>query len=99
MIPQRPISSRMAVWTLLLAVSVATVDADEPVQAGAVASRLPNFVVIFADDLGYGDLGCYGARGWTTPHLDRMAREGVRFTDFHVPAAVCSASRAALLTG
>jgi arylsulfatase A-like enzyme len=54
---------------------------------------------MFADDLGYGDLGCYGATGYATPHLDRLAREGVRFTDFYVAQAVCSASRAALLTG
>jgi arylsulfatase A len=62
-------------------------------------SRLPNIVLIFADDLGYGDLSCYGRREYQTPHLDRLAREGMRFTDFHVAAAVCSASRAALLTG
>ena len=59
----------------------------------------PNIVLIFCDDLGYADLGCYGAQGYQTPHLDRMAKEGVRGTDFHVAAAVCSASRAALLTG
>jgi arylsulfatase A len=59
----------------------------------------PNVVIIFADDLGYGDLGCYGAKGFETPHLDRMAREGLRFTDFYSAQAVCSASRAALLTG
>jgi arylsulfatase A len=58
----------------------------------------PNFVLIFADDLGYGDLGCYGSKN-PTPNLDRMASEGVRFTQFCVPQAVCSASRAALLTG
>lgn len=58
----------------------------------------PNIVLIFADDLGYGDLGCYGAKQ-ATPNLDRLAREGVRFTDFYVAQAVCSASRAALLTG
>ena len=63
------------------------------------AERPPNVVLIFADDLGYGDLGCYGATGWATPHLDRMAKEGVRFTDFHTAQPVCSASRAALLTG
>lgn len=62
-------------------------------------SAPPNIVLIFCDDLGYADLGCYGAKGWTTPHLDQMAKEGVRCTDFHVAAAVCSASRAALLTG
>ncbi len=59
----------------------------------------PNIVVIFADDLGYGDLGFTGAQGYATPHLDRMAREGLRFTNFYVAQAVCSASRAALLTG
>lgn len=63
------------------------------------AERPPNVVLIFADDLGYGDLGCYGAKGYTTPHLDRLAAEGVRMTDFLTPAAVCSASRAALLSG
>ena len=59
----------------------------------------PNVVLIFADDLGYGDLGCYGATGWTTPNLDRIARDGVRFTNFYVAQPVCSASRMALLTG
>src|SRR4051812_41947904 len=63
------------------------------------AERLPNIVLIYADDLGYGDLGCYGAKGYTTPNLDRLAREGIRFTDFYVAQAVCSASRTALLTG
>jgi len=61
--------------------------------------RPPNVVIILADDLGYGDLGCYGAADLDTPHIDRMAAEGLRFTSFYVPQAVCSASRAALLTG
>jgi arylsulfatase A-like enzyme len=61
--------------------------------------RPPNIVVVFADDLGFGDLGCYGAADIATPNLDRMAAEGLRFTSFYVPQAVCSASRAALLTG
>jgi arylsulfatase A-like enzyme len=65
----------------------------------ARAERPPNVVILLTDDLGYGDLGCYGARGLETPHLDRMAREGIRFTDFYVAQPVCSASRAALLTG
>jgi arylsulfatase A-like enzyme len=60
---------------------------------------LPNFVIILTDDQGYADVGCYGAKGIRTPNLDRMAAEGVRFTDFYVAQAVCSASRAALLTG
>ena len=65
----------------------------------AKGERPPNFVIIFTDDQGYGDVGCFGAKGFTTPNLDRMAREGVRFTDFYAAQAVCSASRTALLTG
>ncbi len=59
----------------------------------------PNVVIIFTDDQGYADVGSFGAKGFTTPNLDRMAKEGRRFTDFHAAQAVCSASRAALLTG
>ena len=69
-----------------------------PVVAASIDTS-PNIVIIFADDLGYGDLGCYGVKGWTTPNLDRMASEGVKFTSFYVAQPVCSASRAALLTG
>ena len=69
------------------------------VLAAAAPARPPNFVVVFCDDLGYGDIGCYGAKGGLTPNVDRMAKEGVRFTDFYVAQPVCSASRAALLTG
>ena len=63
------------------------------------AERLPNVVIIFTDDQGYGDLGAFGAKGYTTPHIDSLARDGAKFTNFHVAEAVCSASRAALLTG
>jgi arylsulfatase len=59
----------------------------------------PNIVLIFIDDQGYADLGCFGAKGFKTPNIDRLASEGMRFTDFHVSQAVCSASRAALMTG
>ena len=59
----------------------------------------PNIVVIVADDLGIGDVGCYGATDAKTPNLDRLAAEGVRFTDFHANSPVCSPSRASLLTG
>jgi arylsulfatase A-like enzyme len=64
----------------------------------AVMDR-PNFVIIMADDLGYGDLGCYGGDRIATPHLDRLAAEGMRFTDFHSSGAVCSPTRAGLMTG
>jgi len=77
-----------ACWCLVL---VSTLHAQPP--------KRPNIVLILADDLGYADLGVYGAKGFATPNIDRLAREGVRFTDFHVAQAVCSASRAALMTG
>ena len=59
----------------------------------------PNIIVIFCDDLGYGDLTCYGSELNRTPRLDRMADEGMRFTDFYVPAPLCTPSRAGLMTG
>ncbi len=65
----------------------------------AIEVSRPNIVLIFADDLGYGDLGCFGAKDIRTPHIDRLARQGTRFTDFYVAQAVCSASRASLMTG
>jgi len=73
--------------------------AAHPLAAGAAEKRPPNFIIIFTDDQGYGDLGVYGAQNFRTPHLDGMAREGVRFTSFYVAAGVCTPSRAALLTG
>jgi arylsulfatase A-like enzyme len=65
----------------------------------APAGGRPNVVVIMADDLGYGDLSCYGATRIATPHCDRLAREGRRFTDAHSPSGVCSPTRFGLLTG
>ncbi len=59
----------------------------------------PNIILIVTDDQGYEDIGSYGAVGFTTPHLDRMAEMGMRFTDFYTAAASCSPSRAAILTG
>ena len=70
---------------------------NHAVAAGA--NRLPNVVVIFIDDMGYADIGPFGAEGYQTPNLDRLAREGMRFTDFVVSSAVCSASRSGLMTG
>lgn len=60
---------------------------------------MPNIVVIFTDDQGYADVGCFGAAGFSTPNLDRMAAQGRRFTNFYSAQAVCTASRAALMTG
>ena len=68
-------------------------------QASAQTSEKPNFVIIFADDQGYGDLGCFGSTKIKTPHIDQMANEGRRFTNFMVASPVCTPSRAALLTG
>jgi arylsulfatase A-like enzyme len=59
----------------------------------------PNIILIMADDLGYGDLSCYGNEVYQTPHIDQLAAEGMRFTDYHSNGAVCSPTRAALMTG
>ncbi len=96
MYPRRSVRSHR--FTLLL-LMVGIALALRPQARAAEPARPPNVVIIFTDDQGYGDVGCYGARGFETPNLDRMAREGIRFTDFYVAQAVCSASRAALLTG
>ncbi len=69
------------------------------VASFAAAAPLPNVVLIFCDDLAYADIGSFGAKGYRTPNLDRLARQGMRLTDFYVAQPVCSASRAALLTG
>ena len=82
----------------LLPLTVLAACAQGPPESSP-SDRPPNFVVVFADDLGWGDLGSYGAPVIRTPHLDRMAAEGQRWTNFYVTASVCSPSRAGLLTG
>ncbi len=67
--------------------------------ASAAAADKPNILFILSDDVGYGDLGCYGATLVKTPHLDQLARDGRRFTDAHSPASMCTPTRRALLTG
>jgi arylsulfatase A-like enzyme len=79
----------------LLPLVVAFVAVGFSALAAAPAPRPPNFILIVADDLGYGDLGGYGSERIATPRLDRMAREGTRFTDYYVAAPFCSPSRAA----
>src|SRR5688572_214475 len=68
-------------------------------SASLAEEKLPNIVIIFMDDMGYADVGCFGAQGYRTPNIDSLAAEGRKFTNFHVSQAVCSASRAALMTG
>ena len=80
---------------LLAAIAIAV---GVPAAAAAGGDR-PNIVLIYADDLGYGDVSAYGATAVQTPNIDRLAREGLRFTDAHSAAATCTPSRYALLTG
>jgi arylsulfatase A-like enzyme len=68
-------------------------------SSAVTAAEKPNLIFILADDLGYGDLGCYGQKIIATPHLDRMAREGMRFTHYYAGATVCALSRSVLMTG
>lgn len=82
----------LVLFFLILSVTSCSNDKTEKNQK-------PNVVIIFTDDQGYQDVGCYGAKGFETPNLDKMAEEGMLFTNFYVAASVCSPSRAALLTG
>jgi arylsulfatase A-like enzyme len=89
-------------WWLVLGVVVLPAGLQFAVQGpvqGAAPDRHPNFVVIFCDDMGYADIGPFGAQGYTTPNLDRMAAQGMKFTDFYAGRSFCSPSRAALMTG
>ncbi len=71
----------------------------QPLEIANPRAEKPNVIVIYCDDLGYGDVGCYGSSSIKTPHVDRLARGGSRFTDYYTCAAVCAPSRAGLLTG
>jgi len=83
-------------WNLCLLI-VATCFFPKPGQGADAKS--PNFVIVYCDDQGYQDLGCFGSPNIKTPNVDRLAAEGIRFTDFYSAYCVCSASRASLLTG
>ena len=86
------IKKRLLVFVLLTCLNT-------PFAISQPKESLPNVILILMDDLGYGDLSCYGALDIRTPHLDQLANEGIRFINYLSPQAVCSASRAALLTG
>jgi len=88
---------------LLMGCSGAPVDSTGQAPSSVVAARppaaRPNIIVLYADDLGYGDLSSYGHPNIATPNLDALAADGQRWTNFYAPAPVCSPSRGALLTG
>lgn len=88
---KRPVLSSLILAFLL--------HASRPIFGAQPAADRPNIVFILADDLGHGDVGCYGARHIRTPNIDRIAAEGMKFTNFYVAQPVCTASRAALLSG
>ncbi len=89
-----PVSVAFGLWMP----GVRTLAADA-VESPPPSPRRPNIIFILADDLGYGDLGCYGQKRIRTPNLDRLAAEGIRFTDFYAGSTVCMPSRAALMLG
>lgn len=92
--PGTPTSKPNGLFAIVLACIALT-----PLLCAADPTKKPNIIIILADDLGYGDLACYGHPTIRTPNLDRMAQEGMRFTDFYSAGEVCTPSRAALLTG
>lgn len=91
-------SRRILAWMTAVVGLVSTFVMAAPDEV-KTAGMLPNLVLIFADDLGYGDLSCFGNTSYKTPELDRMAAEGVRLTSFYVTCGACSPSRASILTG
>ena len=93
-----PTTASVALATLLTLTTTVVGSHVAPVRAAELSK--PNIVYILADDLGYGDIGCYNrASKINTPNIDRLAKEGMRFTDAHSPSAVCTPTRYALLTG
>uniref|UniRef100_H2ZXY9 Sulfatase N-terminal domain-containing protein n=1 Tax=Latimeria chalumnae TaxID=7897 RepID=H2ZXY9_LATCH len=85
-------------WLFSLVLTLPSSSSSSPSSSFSTAPQ-PNIVIIFADDLGFGDLGCYGHPTSATPNLDKLATKGLRFTDFYAASPLCSPSRAGLLTG
>jgi len=92
-------AQRVSRRVFLKSAGLAAAAALLPIACEAAEKRQPNVVLIYADDLGYGDVGCYGATKVATPNIDRIAREGIRFVNAHSASATCTPSRYALMTG
>jgi arylsulfatase A len=91
--------SRKSIWPLMICVVLFIFGTACWNQKKSVDRSKPNIIIFYADDIGYGDVGCYGATGAQTPHIDALAENGIRFTDAHSSAATCTPSRYSLLTG
>ena len=92
--------THVRVWQWLLASFLIQIAGIFSIQSATPSRPVkPNFIVIFCDDLGYGDIGPFGSKANRTPHLDRMAEEGLRLTSFYVTCSVCTPSRSSLMTG
>ncbi len=91
--------SRLRLALAFCAWTVSILGGSAPAGQGAAESARPDVVLIVLDDLGYGDFGCYGCTDIRTPHIDRLARQGVRLTDFYANGPVCTPTRAALMSG
>lgn len=98
-LPDSRLSRRKLMQTAAGGVSLAALAGCASGQAPAAPTRKPNIIVVLCDDLGYGDVGANGARLIRTPHIDRMAAQGARFTNFYASANICTPSRAGLMTG
>src|SRR5260370_28980338 len=92
------LSAGLALAPIILAVRASAPAERPPVRTDALA-KPPNIIFILAEDLGYGDLGCYGQQRIQTPNLDRLAAEGMRFTQCYAGSTVCAPSRCTLMTG
>lgn len=95
---QQPMNGKIWTQWVLIAISGFFWSCDQKNTLDSEATQ-PNIIIFYVDDLGYGDLSSYGANGVQTPYVDRLANQGVRFTDAHSPAATCTPSRYSLLTG
>lgn len=97
----RKMGNRLMKW--FAAAMVAAIFTAQAVDVTALHANetvsLPNLIVVFIDDMGWSDLGCFGGAQGVTPHIDRLCSEGIRFTNFYVNSPICSPSRAALTTG